>query len=230
MFYNKIQSDWIYGFIEKDGNGKKKFNDKDLNDKQLTLSTILKKIKLWFGYPVNREIKSLLGLQATYQNFITGAKITSEYHGCEIKEENIETKELEAKEGDYFSSLNLGFDTYITHIKFTTKKGESIEFGEVNNETEKKVKLNAENNVIMFLTGYQTNNGVRALGTSYISLKNFLISRRFIFLCLRHKLKRDFKNKYRAENEINELPEEMRYVVKTCLLPDVPFNNIIKYC
>ena len=229
MFADKVIKDWIYGFIVKDSKDKKKFKDSDLYSANIRPSTILTKIKIWFGYPENQKTKSLLGLQASYQNYVTGKKIESEYHGCQLTTENIEIKELEVTQGDYFSKLNIGFDTYITHIKFTTKNGKYIEFGEVNEETEKKLKVNQENNVIQFLTGYQSNDGVRALGTVFVKINDFLAMRRIVFLILKYKLKREYRDRYRTQEEINELPLEMRYVVKTCLLADVAFASIIKY-
>ena len=50
------------------------------------------------------------------------------------------------------------------------------------------------------------------------------------FFELRYKLKKDesFKKNW-IENE-NKLEESDRILLKTCLLPDTAFNEIIKFC
>ena len=88
----KILETSFYGFIPPK---KKSFNDFDIYEDDIP-SAFLKKIKIWFGKPKNKEKYpiSLLGLKCWYINYMSGERRESEYHGCELKGENIESKEL----------------------------------------------------------------------------------------------------------------------------------------
>ena len=96
----------------------------DLFPENIRLYSSIKSIKIWYGNPPDEQnIKSLLGIQVMYLNYFTGEKKMTEYQGSQITELNVETKELNIKEDDYLSKVYLGFNQFITHLKFETKNG-----------------------------------------------------------------------------------------------------------
>ena len=219
----------LYGTIPKNN---KPFDDLGLYIKDFSLpSTILKKIQIWFGIPRKDMPVSLLGIKCWYLNHVTGEKKESEYHGCELKKDNIESKELEIKGNDYFTKINFGIPYYIIHFKISTKNGHYIEFGEIKEEYEKKIELNPDDNIISFFSGYTSRLGVRALKINYISRVNFVFYRIIDILRLRHFLKKHEKIKefYLAEENFNKLSFVMKYLFHVCLLPDTVLSCIVKY-
>ena len=231
MLSSKIKSSYIYGLIEKDGPGKEKISGKELYPDNLASSTTVKNIKIWFGPPSGKnDIKSLLGIQVKYINFITGEKKETNYQGAKIEGTDIEVKELDIKEGDYLSKINLGFDEYITHLKFTTMKDEKIELGTLIEANEKQSvnEVNKDKNIILNIKGYYSPSGVRAIGCDYISFKDFCFIRWIDLLRLRLKLKNEeFKKK--CEKEYNNYSNEIKIVFNACKLSNACFACVIKY-
>ena len=231
MLANKVKSSYIYGLIEKDGPTKEKLIGKELYPENLLSSTTIKEIKLWFGSPSGKnDIKSLLGIQIKYINYITGERKETEYQGAKIEGTDVETQSLIIKEGDYLSKMNLGFDEYITHIKFTTIKGEKIEFGIIIEANEKQSvnEINLDNNIILNIRGYYSPSGVRAIGCDYISFKDFCFIRFIDLLRLRLKLKKE-EYKKKCEDNYNKYNDGIKTFYRACSLPDACFANILKY-
>lgn len=229
-----IKSTYLFGNIIQ---GYNYFNHLELFENSPKEATVLKKIKIWFGIPPQDENKeklkqkSLLGIKCFYENYYNFEKKESEYSGCELIGDDVETKELEISQGDYFTKMNFGFVDYITHIKFTTYKGNVIEFGKEDKETEKILYVNQGNNMILFLFGRFGKEGIRALGTKYISRKDYFMRKYKEIFWLRGK----FKNKDFAENYIqnmNKYDESIKYLIMICSknkTPDNIFYSIIKY-
>lgn len=215
---------------------KKEFSDFDLYENDYSYPSIfLKKIKIWTGKPTKtrKEFpKCLLGLQFWYVNFFTGEKKDSDYHGCELKGEDINEEELEVQDNDYFNKLNIGYDSYlINHFKITTKKGKFIEFGNIEEENEKIIDLNADDNMLVLFSGTYNTRGIRSLKIRYISRKDYILYRINEFLLLRTILKKNENKKdYCLEKEnYDKLSISMKCVLKTCLFPDTIFSSILKY-
>jgi hypothetical protein len=226
---NLLQETNLYGIIPKNNT---KFNDKDLYAFDNFLpSVMLKKIQIWFGIPKGDMPVCLLGMKCWYINNSTGEKKESEFHGCQIKSDNCETKELEVKEQDYFTKINLGISYYIIHFKITTKKGDFIEFGEIKEEYEKKLELNPNDNIISSFFGYASKYGVRSLGINYLSRMNFVFFPIIDIFRLRYAFKKypKLQEKYAIEENYNQLDIEMKYVYRVCLLPPTILSYIIKY-
>ena len=234
MSKDKIKYTICYGFIESDNpNQKNLICSRDLFSDNLFSTTTIKSIKLWFGSPPEKkDIKSLLGIQVKYINYLTGEKKETNYQGAKIEGTDIETKELEIKEGEYLSQFNLIFREYITYIKFGTKNN-VIEFGNYNkdNELSSLKELNLENNVILNIKGFMSLNGIRCIGCDYISHKDFFFIRTMDIFILRHRVKKNKKyiDKYSNHAEIDKLNDEMKFFLKICSLPDTPFQKIVKY-
>jgi hypothetical protein len=231
MLANKINYEYILGVSQAEDSEKYRLIDNKLFTEQLRPSTSIKSIKIWFGAPKSQpDIKSLLGIDVTYINYITGEKKETNYQGAPIEGSDVETKELIVKEGDYLSKFNIGFDQYVKHIKFGTLKGDKTEFGEIKEDIEKKLvnKLNEGNNIIINIKGYSSENGIRAIGYDYISLKEFCFIRWIDLFRIRNKLKDD-NYKTEIQNKYNELNEKEKYFFRICSLPKVCFAAIIKY-
>jgi hypothetical protein len=233
MLMDKIKYTYLFGFIEKDAPGKEKLKiPKDLFDESLIPYTTIKSIKVWFGSLQEKSnCKSLLGMEIVYLNYITGERKNTRYMGAPIESQNVEIKELNIKEGEYLSKMNLGFVEYITYLKFTTNKGEFIEFG-IKDDNEKNLNyVNLGNNIILNLKGYMSPSGIRCLGCDFVSYENFLLNRIIDIFRIRTRLIRDekYKQKFEDENEISKLDNEMKIYLKVCLLPKGLFWNVIKY-
>ena len=231
MLEQKIKHGYILGCTEAEGSEKNRLIDNNLFTEQLKPSTSIKSIKVWFGAPKSQpDIKSLLGIDVTYINYITGDKKETHYQGAPIEGSDVETQELIVKEGDYLSKFNIGFDQYVKHIKFGTLKGEKIELGEIKEEIEKRIvnELNEGKNIILNIKGYTSENGIRAIGYDYISLKYFCFVRWIDLFRLKYKLK-DTKYKTEFQNKYNEFNEKEKCFFRICTLPQVCFSTIIKY-
>ena len=235
MLKDKYNSTPVYGFIPRD---KTRFCDADLFGDDLWKYATLRKIKVWYGSPKsgdeNVKDKVVLGIQAVYQDIVSGSKTTTEQHCGDLGKDDIESKELELTENDFFAKFNIDFDTAITHLKFTTRNGEILEVGNEKEETKRTVLLNEEKEpqMVQSFTGYFNTYGLRALGCKYISKKDYILINLMGVLRLRHvfKINEKEKKKWTEDEELNKLPMEMKAIAKLCALPDAPFAEVMKFC
>ena len=235
MFENKIEKTILFGYIEKDNSSQKNLVcSLELFGKKSLSSTTIKSIKLWFGSPpFKKDIKSLLGIQVKYINYITGEKKETDYQGASIDGvDDVEVKEIELKGGEYLSQFNILFKEYITYIKIGSKKNFK-ELGVFENEKQlsQLEEINSGNNVILNIKGLKSKNGIRCLGIDYIPYEYFFLIRSQDLFRLRLKLKNDkkFKQKFSNKNEYNKLSDEMKLILNVCLLARTPFATLIKY-
>ena len=230
MLLDRIKYSYLFGYQEKDGPGKERLQEtKELFQEHLISSTTVKSIKIWFGTPQGKDSKAILAIQVKYINYITGKKEETRIQGAQIEGVDVEVKELEVNEGDFLSKFNIGFEDYINHIKFTTKKQQSIEFGNIIEANEKQSvrEINDGNNIILNIRGFYSPNGVRALGCDYMSFNNFCFIRLMDIFRLKNKIKKEGSEKY--TKDISKLNDAMKCVLKLCLLPDNQFLCVIKY-
>ena len=178
-----------YGFIPRDNT---MFRDHELFGTEMWKYEILSKIKLWYGTAKsgddNVKNKLVLGIQCVYVNSISGNKTTTEQHCGDLSKDDIEIKELEIKENDYINKVNLDFEGGITHLKFMTKNGDSVEVGVEKDDTKKTVDINLEKtpHMVQSFFGYYNTYGLRALGFKYISKKDFILINLMGIFRLRH--------------------------------------------
>ena len=198
---------------------------------------MLTKIKLWYGTPKSGDNdlknKIVLGIQCTYKNTLTGKITATEPHCGDLSKNDIEVKELELKEGDYFNKFYIDADMAVYHVKLGTKNGESIEVGSENEEYKKTVILNLdkEPNMIQSFFGYYNIYGLRSLGCEYISKKDFILISLMGIFRLRHlfKTKEEQRKKWENPEEINKLNDKMKAIARLCLLPDKTFSSVIQF-
>ena len=232
MSSNEIVSSYLYGFNEVDNKDIKNLNGSELFPEKIRHFTAIKSIKIWFGNPPEeQEIKSLLGIQRMYLNYFTGERKLTEYQGTSLLDDNIETKELNIKNDDYLSKVYLGFNQFITHLKFETKNGDSIEIGNIIEEQEKNSvnDINEGRNIIMNIKGYIFPKGIRTIGFEYMPYKKFFFNRLIDLFRLRHYINHKDKDKYNNPEEVNKLNYEMKCALRLCQLPDTHFFSVIKY-
>jgi hypothetical protein len=207
---------WIY-------QNSKHFNDKDfLGDNYLYYK--IQKIKIWSGKKDSKDI--INGIQVWYKNILDGKLVTpGEFKG---DEGNDNVVEFEVKPNEYLTDFHIRIDTEVTQVGFETNKHNNILVGGTQGE-DKIINSNGGENIIVFLYGAY-DNLLHALGVGYVNKKDYMKTLFIGFFQLRHKLKKDeaFKKKC-LENE-NTLSESDKVLLKTCLLPDTAFNEIIKFC
>ena len=207
---------WIY-------QNSKHFNDKDfLGDNYLYYK--IQKIKIWSGKKDSKDI--INGIQVWYKNILDGKLVTpGEFKG---DEGNDNVVEFEVKPNEYLTDFHIRIDTEVTQVGFETNKHNNILVGGTQGE-DKIINSNGGDNIIVFLYGAY-DNLLHALGVGYVNKKDYMKTLFIGFFQLRHKLKKDeaFKKKC-LENE-NTLSESDKVLLKTCLLPDTAFNEIIKFC
>lgn len=227
-----MKATWMYGF-QPNSEESVKFIDSNVIESHYQQYTLLKKIKLWYGKSLSSEEKCLLGFECTYLNFLTGEKKVSPFHGIKNFSDEIIIKEIEINSNDHFNKFNLACDDFITHFKLSSEKGKEIEVGNEDKENEKTLDVNINgNNVIQFFNGFFDSGGIRAIGVNYMSKKDFLFKRLFQLFRVRHFIrnKKETKDIYSLDKEIEQFGLTDKYIVKTCLLPDTAFAVIIKYC
>ena len=232
MSSDEIKSSLMLGFEEIDSINKKKIILNELYPENIRHFCFIKSIKIWFGHPPNEtKVKSLLGIQVLFLNYFTGKRQMSEYQGAELTDSNIEAKTLNVGEYDYLSKMYIGYNEYITHLKFETKNGDFIEFGTIDEKDEKaSVKdINEGRNIIINIKFYKTLKGIRMLGVDYLSYQKYIFNRLIDLFRLRYRINHSDKDKYSDPNEVNKLSYEMKCALKICQLPDIHFACIIKY-
>ena len=207
---------WIY-------QNSKHFNDKDfLGDNYLYYK--IQKIKIWSGKKDSKDI--INGIQVWYKNILDGKLVTpGEFKG---DEGNDNVVEFEVKPNEYLTDFHIRIDTEVTQVGFETNKHNSILVGGTQGE-DKIINSNGGDNIIVFLYGAY-DNLLHALGVGYVNKKDYVKTLFIGFFQLRHKLKKDEAFKKKCAEIESTLAESDKVLLRTCLLPDTAFNEIIKFC
>ena len=207
---------WIY-------QNSKHFNDKDfLGDNYLYYK--IQKIKIWSGKKDSKDI--INGIQVWYKNILDGKLVTpGEFKG---DEGNDNVVEFEVKPNEYLTDFHSRIDTEVTQVGFETNKHNNILVGGTQGE-DKIINSNGGENIIVFLYGAY-DNLLHALGVGYVNKKDYMKTLFIGFFQLRHKLKKDEAFKKKCAEIESTLAESDKVLLRTCLLPDTAFNEIIKFC
>ena len=207
---------WIY-------QNSKHFNDKDfLGDNYLYYK--IQKLKIWSGKKDSKDI--INGIQVWYKNILDGKVITpGEFKG---DEGNDAVQEFEIKPNEYLTDFHIRIDTEVTQVGFETNKKNKILVGGTQGE-DKIINSNGGENIIVFLYGAYEN-VLHSLGVGFVNKKDYMKTLFIGFFQLRHKLKKDESFKKNWVEKENDLKEDDRVLLRTCLLPDTAFNEIIKFC
>ena len=230
-----IKSVALYGLIKPNSDTKHRFDDSKLFEKNSQFAVLLKSIRIYFGNNKS-DHKTLVGMQASYINYINSQKLKGEFHGAEKLSDEIEDKELVMEGNDYIQNFELNFDedfNYINYIRIISSKGKEIEFGERGEKTEKILNYSGDgDNMIQFFWGDYDEEGINAISFKYINRKQFIFGTRIPILYLRYKISHseEFKKKCFEMKDSLKDNKPMEYLFRSCLLPDTIFAKIIKYC
>lgn len=203
----------------------KRFDDKDLCNKDNLFQNRLSKIKVFVGDKNGKQL--ILGLQTIYMN-VNGKEIVNE-EARDKEEQYIDIKVLEIPSNDYICNFFLSAgDERITRIKLVTKKGKEFIVG--SDEGEEKIVDYINDNkdfmILYFFGGYRK--CLEAIAAGYIPLKSYLGTTMGYFE-LKKKLKdKAFRDATQAR--LDQLSESDKILFRVCTLPDSCFNSIIRFC
>ena len=224
-----IQYSNNFGYIDNDSN---LFDDsQDLGGtEELLLQYLIKKIKIYTDKKYKKEF--IYGIQITYQNIKT-----KEIKELPIRINNREKyfnkdfQIIELLSGEYLTNFNIRFGKeaeYIYQISFETNKKRKILIGSECEET-KNIKDNDEENIILGTYGYY-NRKIDSFGVLYVNLKDYLKKFYTGYFELKIRLKKDKKFLKENQEKFETFSKSNKFLLKTCLLPDASFNEIIKFC
>ena len=207
---------WVY-------QNSKHFNDKDfLGDNYLYYK--IQKIKIWSGKKDSKDI--INGIQVWYKNILDGKLVSpGEFKGDEGNDNVIE---FEIKSNEYLTDFHIRIDTEVTQVGFETNKHSKILVGGTQGE-DKIISSNGGENIIVFFYGAYEN-VLHSLGVGYVLKKDYMKTLFIGFFQLRFRLKKDEKFKKEWNEKESTLSESDKVLLRTCLLPDTAFNEIIKFC
>ena len=208
----------------------KRFNDIECFKGTETLFSKLYKIKIWYGSQESGG-KAILGIECGYK-LLDGRVVNGKSYKGQIIKDDIDTKELELKNDDFFNKALICYDDYsITYIELESIKGKKIQIGSNLSTTEKSFNAKGEPLIIQYLYGFYDQNCIRALGFRYVPKLYVYILNCFDLLRLRHKFKTDIKEKeyWSKEENLKELNLPMKAVAKLAFLPDSPFSCVFKF-
>lgn len=228
LLSNFVKYSFPYGTISLNS---KYFDDsKDLGGtEQALLNYTIKNIKIFSCK--KEEAIFINGVQLTYKN-----KRTNELKELEIRKGNIEYEEeevetFEIKSGEYLTNFYIRIPKdkdIITQIGFETNKKRKILKGEENGEN-RTIYCNGGQNIIIGTFGHY-NQKLDAFGVLFINSKEYIIKFYKIYFDLKFKLKKDEKYRKKIESKYEALSESYKYLLRTCLLPDNPFVEVLKFC
>ena len=183
------------------------------------------KIIIWTGE--KNEDNVMAGIEIYYRNILNGKwKECKESCGQKKKDKY----EYKIKPTEYLVNFRIWIgDDVIYKIYFNTNKGNEFEVGENKGEEIYIDQLNGNNIIMSFIGNY--NNYLTALGLLYIEKNKYLEILFTGYFQLKALLKKEEKkNEILEKAKKGEFKKEDLALIKTCLLPDNPFNGIIKYC
>ena len=209
-----------YGWVYQDT---KTFDDMQNIFKDKYLQQKIIKLKIWSGKKDGSDV--IYGIQAFYKNINTGKlTITDEYKGDGFQT----VEEFNIKSNEYLNKFYVRFDSEITRVGFETNKGNKFIVGDGKGE-DKYIKINDGNNIIITIYGCY-NKYLEAIGVGYVERNWYLKKMCFGYFELRFKFKKDenFKNEWLKKYDNLNLFEKA--LLKTCILPDAAFTQIIRFC
>jgi hypothetical protein len=134
------------------------------------------------------------------------------------------------KPTEYLNNFRIWIgDDVIYKVSLKTNKGIEFEIGE-NKGEEMKIDILDGNHIIMSFCG-NYNNYLTSLGIITIEKDKYMQILFTGYFELKALLKKEDKRKEVIKNiEKGIYKQDDLALIKTCLLPDNPFNGIIKYC
>ena len=210
-----------YGWIHPDS---KHFDDLDFLGENF-LNYKVTKIKIWSG---KKEQKTIVtGIQFFYKSLIDGKEVTpGEYKG----EQGLEKcDELVLQQNEYLVDFHIRIDTEVTNVGFTTNKGRVFKIG--GDVGEDKITLISENGPAIILAIFGCYGPeLQSCGVGYVTKKDYMEALFLGYFELKFLLKKNEEFKKKLLEKESTLEQSDKILLKTCLLPDASFNQIIKFC
>ena len=185
----------------------------------------IKKIKIFSGKKNDNII--IGGIQLTYKNHLTQElkELNMRKGKIDYEDEDVETFEI--KSNEYLINFYVRIDNEVTQVGFETNKNNKILVG--GNQGENKIiNSNGGDNIIVTLYGAY-DNLLHSLGVGYVNKKDYMKTLFSGFFQLRYKLKKDEIFKKELKEKEKNLKLDDQFLLRTCLLPDTAFNEIIKF-
>ena len=182
------------------------------------------KIKIWTGEKKGNEVIS--GIEICYRNIMNNKHVKKkEYKGSQS--DNVHEFTIKPIEYLINSRIWIG-ENVVQKLYFRTNRGREFGVGKENGE-EMKIDLLDGNSIIMSFFG-SYNNYLNSIGF-ILTDKKFYMEKLFIgYFELKAKLrKKDKKAQIIEKMNKNEYSIVEKTLIKTCLLPDNQFNEIIKF-
>ena len=176
------------------------------------------------------EIGEITGIQTWFRNIVNNNYINSgENKGLNSKYKHI----FKIEPNEYLTNCRLWMNNKaICKIYLETNLGKNFKIGNVDDEG-KEIYINylkhGNNIIISFLGSY--NKLLESFGLHIIEKKEFMKIMFIGFFELKKILKNEEKrNEYMERFNKKEFEYEEEAIFRTCLLPNGPFNEVIKYC
>jgi hypothetical protein len=182
-------------------------------------------ITIYIGKKNDDDVLS--GIEILYRNILNGSKKKcNKGVGHIIKSYS----KFIIKPTEYLNNFRIWIgDDVIYKVSFKTNKGKEFEIGESKGEEMIIDKLDGNNIIMSFCGNY--NNYLTSLGIITIEKDKYIQILFTGYFELKALLKKEDKRKEVIENiEKGIYKQDDLALIKTCLLPDNPFNGIIKYC
>ena len=226
-YYEKKEEDKILHLVEKIGTiniDDLSFNqNQEIGEKYIYYKP--EKIIIWTGDENGQNV--LAGIEVDFRNILDASKKQcKESCGQMAKDKYIYI----IKPTEYLVNFRIWIgDGVIYKIILKTNKGNEFNVG-INNGKEIYIgELDGNNIICSFLGNY--NKYLTSLGLYYVKKKKYLEILFTGYFQLKALLKKEDKRKeILSKVEKGEYKEDDIALIKTCLLPDNPFNGIIKYC
>lgn len=173
------------------------------------------------------ENKVLAGIEISYRNILNGSKKKCKENLGHMGKDKYE---YNIKPTEYLNKFRIWIgDDVIYKISLETNKGNEFKVGQEKGEEIKIDELDGNNIIMSFCGNY--NNYLTSLGLILIEKKKYLQILFTGYFQLKALLKKQSKRKeILSKIEKGEYKKNDIALIKTCLLPDNPFNEIIKFC
>ena len=223
----RYEEDKILNYVSKKGSifiNDNTFNhNKEIGENFLYYKP--EKIIIWTGE--KNEDNVMAGIEVWYRNIKDGSRIKCK-ESCGKKKKDKYVYIIKPTEYLVKFRIWIGEDV-IYKIALQTNKGNAFEVGIPKGVEIYIDELDGNNIIMSFIGNY--NNYLTSLGLLYIEKKKYLEILFAGYFQLKALLRKNERKKEILKKVDNkEYKIEDLALIKTCLLPDNPFNGIIKYC
>ena len=202
-----------------------------LNTKYYDMKKIQNELLNYYLYKIRCELKAnncITGIKLVYKNRIDNSKI--DVIKIHSKKKTSLEQEYTFDQSEFIVDVRLWLKERLIGFEITTNKGNIKKFGY--GEDDKLVKIpdfeNNEQVVLGFEISADDKDGITAMCCYYIRKNKYAALLHTGAIYLKIKLKdKDYKKK--IEKKLKNLNQQLKILYHTCLLPDHPFFEIMKY-